>query len=455
MLTQNSSHHSDSQSNRMVWLHGRRGGSLTKYKGVTCGVAPEQTSLGAVVMLSAVTAFGGLIGFAQDASAGSCVQSGTDFTCSGAADPDTDTTQSFTLATRADVTTSAGFGIDLESGSVFDFNTNGGFSFTDQNEAFILGSDYGFNVVNYGGGDIVVDSNGVIAGGSAGVDTTALRLINNSTDGSIVVNVDIVGGGYDAIIANNAGAGGIAITSTGLIQSIFNHGINISGNNGQGNVSITANVIDAVGNGINVDTGSATGDFNVDVTEITAGANGIYGFVSGNGDTNITVGSIDAGDNGIWIDVDAAPDAGVTTLNIGDITAGNEGINIDTNANTSGLEINVNDVTSGASSIRFNHRGSGDTIVRANDITANTNNGIWFNTWGDGDVIVSANNIDAGFIGVWLDTDSSTQDFILDVNDITAGDDGINAVHSGTGTVDINVTGTITAGDDGIEFYAD
>ncbi|MBN9059370.1 MAG: autotransporter outer membrane beta-barrel domain-containing protein, partial [Rhizobiales bacterium] len=184
--------------------------------------------------------------------------------------------------------------------------------------------------------------------------------------------------------------------------------------------------------GIHFDNGPLTHDFTIDANKITStNANGIYGFSSGTGDTNITVhDSITAGTNGIWIDIDPSLAAGATTIDVGDIYAGNEGINLEANANTTDLTIKVNDVTSGASGIRFN-------------------------TWGSGDVSVTANDIDSGFVGIWLDTDWTTKDLTIDVNNITAANDGINAVHSGTGSVNVTVSGSIDSGDDAIELVLD
>lgn len=519
----------DSQSDRLAWLYKRRGGGLTKFKGVTCGVAPVQTSLGAVVMLSAVTAFGGFFGSAQDASAGSCAAAATSV-CSGAAGADS--TQTFNYATPVDITTASGFGITTAAGNTFSVNSDGGFSFTDGNASAITGDGYGFEVVNAGSGDLVVTSNGSITG----TNFDALQVQNNVGTGSIVLEVNELNSGRRGIESRNYGTGGIAITATGTIISEWDgivaeteaastgditvsvvdidaagnggngtgiyvvnrgtgeisiaasgtvssengvginavsgaqntgltidanviesgsHGVNMTGNSGTGDRSITANVIDAGNNGINVDTGTDTSDFNVDVNEIVSGNNGIFGYITGNGSTNITAGSINAASNGIWVDVDATPGAGVTTLEIGDIVAGNEGINIETYGNTSGLDINANNVTADSHSIRFNHFGTGDTIVRANDITSNSGNGIWFYTAGEGDAVVSANNIDSVGNGIQIDTSWTSNEFSIDVNNITSGADGINAIHSGTGTIDISVDGSILADDDAIEFYAD
>ena len=315
-------------------------------------------------------------------------------------------------------------------------------------------------------GDITAGDQGINIDTNA--NTSGLEInVNNMTTGSHGIyvthrgtgTVDITSsglidaGGSGIIAAGTASSTGTNIDAQDIKAGIF--GIDLTGNAGTGDITVSANTIDSGSTGINFDTGPLTSNFKVDVNKIVSGLDGMYGFASGDGDVNINVGAIDAARNGIWMDVDASPNAGKTTLNIGDITAGNEGINIETNANTSGLEINVNDVNSGASGIRFNHFGSGDTIVNANDITTKTGHGIWFNTYGTGDVNIAAHDIDTAGIGIWFDTYFSTKNLNVDVNNITSGSDGINAIHSGTGVATITSTGTIKSGGVGIDFLND
>ncbi|WP_245576926.1 autotransporter outer membrane beta-barrel domain-containing protein [Kaistia adipata] len=317
----------------------------------------------------------------------------------------------------------------------------------------VNGGGYGINIIDYDGSDAVnITANDVTGSGNDGVfvstagANTDLTIDVNDVEGawrginaihngsgtlSITANDVTSGAGYSGIVADmGANTDGLTIDVHDINAGLY--GVLATGNQGTGDVSITANNIDSVNNGIYVDNGPQTHDFTVDVNKITsANANGIFGYSSGTGDTNITVrDSITAGTNGIWIDVDPSSAAGATTIDVGDIYAGNEGINLEANANTTDLTIKVNDVTSGASGIRFN-------------------------TWGSGDVKVTANDIDAGFIGVWLDTDWTTKDLTIDVNNITAADDGINAVHSGDGSVNITVRDSIVSGDDAIELYLD
>ena len=317
----------------------------------------------------------------------------------------------------------------------------------------VNGGGYGINIIDYDGSDAVnITANDVTGSGGDGIfvstagantDLTidvndveggwrGINAVHNGTGAlSITANDVTSGAGYSGIVADmGANTDGLAINVHDIDAGLY--GVLANGNQGTGDVSITANNIDTVNDGIHFDNGPLTHDFTIDVNKITsANANGIYGFSSGTGDTNITVhDSITAGTNGIWIDVDPSSAAGATTIDVGDIYAGNEGINLEANANTTDLTIKVNDVTSGASGIRFN-------------------------TWGSGDVSVTANDIDSGFIGIWLDTYSTTKDLTIDVNSITASDDGINAVHSGTGSVNVTVRDSIVSGDDAIELYLD
>ncbi|MCX5577036.1 autotransporter outer membrane beta-barrel domain-containing protein [Kaistia terrae] len=399
-----------------------RGGRMVKYKGIVGSVAPHLASAGLVAL--GVVAFSG-----SAALAGTCSTSdNTNFACSGPAGAaGTDAPIVINDSGTTTVTTDPGFGIDANGTAITILGSGtGDISFTDTNQSTINGTVYGIYMSGANAGSMNITTNGVITAGSTGI---LAPMGGNSTGLTIDVN-DV-----------NAGA----------------YGVNIVGNSGTGDISVTAHDIEAASNGINFDNGAQTHDFTVDVNKITStGANGIYGFSSGNGATNITVhDSITADDNGIWIDVDASAGAGATTIDVGDIDAGNEGINIDTNSNTTDLSITTNNIESGASGIRFVHRGTGDTTVVANDITNTTGNGIWFDTYGSGDVSVTAHDIDSGFIGVWIDTAATTKDFTLDVNKITSGDDGINVVHSGDGSVNITVTDSIVAGDDAIELLLD
>ncbi|WP_018183118.1 autotransporter outer membrane beta-barrel domain-containing protein [Kaistia granuli] len=370
---------------------------MLKFKGIVGSVAPQLASAGLVAL--GVVAFSG-----SAALAGSCsTTDNINFTCEDPAGaPGTDTPISIDNPGTTTVTTDQGFGIDANGTAItITGSGTGDISFTDTNASAITGTGHGIYMYGANAGAIGVATNGVITAGSTGILAT---MGGNSAGLTIDVN-DINADGY---------------------------GISFSGNAGTGDVSITAHDIASGSNGIHFDNGPQTHDFTVDVNKITStNANGIYGFSSGTGDTNITVhDSITAGTNGIWIDIDPSLAAGATTIDVGNIYAGNEGINLEANANTTDLTIKVNDVTSGASGIRFN-------------------------TWGSGDVSVTANDIDSGFIGIWLDTDWTTKDLTIDVNSITAGDDGINAFHSGDGTVNITVRDSIVSGDDGIEFYAD
>lgn len=342
----------------------------------------------------------------------------------------------------------------------------------------VNGYGYGIRVDNYAGsGAVSIKANDVqadnydglyVVGGSNSSDLTievndvqaANRGINADHYGtgtfSITANDITSGANYSGIVATmRSNTDGLTIEAHDINAGLY--GVLLDGNSGTGDISVTANNIDSGNNGIHFDNGPLTEDFTIDVNKITsANANGIYGFSSGTGDTNITVhDSITAGTNGIWIDVDPSYAAGSTTIDVGDIYAGNEGINIDTNVNTTDLTIKTNNIESGASGIHFVHRGTGDTTVVANDITNTTGNGIWFETYGSGDVSVTAHDIDSNFIGIWFDTASTTKDLTIDVNDITAGNDGINAVHSGDGSVNITVSGSIVSGDDAIELVLD
>jgi len=421
-----------SANNRRTWRDFvLRGGRVTKYKGIGCGIAPHSRGVCAVLGAVAASAFAVVTLTTPAALAGSCSNAAIS-TCSGAAGaPGTDAPVAINQPSPITVTTDPGFGINAGGGFAAITITGtgvGDITFTDVNQSAITStSNVGIRVYSQNTGAVGIETNGVITSASTGV---GVDVGANTTD--VIVKV------------NDVDAGG--------------HGIHVLGNAGTGDVSITARDIDADAIGINFDNGPATNDFTVDVNKITSGSHGIYGFASGDGDVNITIhDSIDAAGHGIWLDVDASPGGGLVDINVGNIKAGGEGINLDTNANTTDLTIDVNNIESTASGIHFVHRGTGKTTVIANDITASGagSNGIWFDTYGSDDVSVTAHDIDAGFIGVWFDTYWTTKNLDVDINKITSGDDGINGIHSGDGEVNITVHDSIVSGDDAIEFYAD
>lgn len=242
-----------------------RGGRVTKYKGVGCGIAPHSGGVSVVLGVAAVSAFAfGAVGLTTPtALAGSCSNLAIS-TCSGAAGaPGTDAPVVINEPSPVTVTTEPGFGINAGGGFAAINITGtgvGDITFTDVYQSAITSTtNVGIRVYSQNTGAVTVETNGVITSASTGV---GIDLGANTTDVTLRLN-DV-----------DAGA----------------HGIHVWGNTGTGDVSITANDVKADNIGINIDTGTQTQDFTVDVNSITTSVDdGIYGFASGTGDVNITV----------------------------------------------------------------------------------------------------------------------------------------------------------------------
>ncbi|OCC03728.1 hypothetical protein BA190_17310 [Labrys sp. WJW] len=365
------------------------------------------------------------------------------------------------------MTTQPGFGINAGGTAITIIGSGtGDVSFTDANQSAITGASNGI----------------VISGGNTGT-------INVTSDGVIT------SGANDGIIATMGG------TSTGLTIDVnevnaADNGINLNGNNGTGDISVTANTINAdtdhggIGTGIVFDNGPNTHNFTVNVGTITGGGGGgISGFSSGDGNTDITVGSITTtGGHGVNLTVDASPGAGYTKVNVGDITAnvGNGILVNTTNANTTDLTITANNVTAGANGIQALNGGTGKSAITTHgDVVANGTYGIYnVNTAAaTGDLTVNtdagttthgtsfgiyAENNGTGNLVVTSNGSATTNEFftagnesgILAVNNnttgnssiqITAGDTtgagfGILATNNSNGGIHIESNGTAKAG---------
>ncbi|MDT3377906.1 autotransporter outer membrane beta-barrel domain-containing protein [Labrys neptuniae] len=368
-------------------------------------------ALTSTIAIAAALSCGGMVAAPGAAFAGSCDPA--TFVCSGAASPTQNETGQILGNGTAPVavTTQSGFGINAGVGGVlgdaFYIRGSGGTSFTDTTGATITGLG-GIDIAEQGAGALVVKSTGSITGTVNG----GILAQTSATSTGLTIDVNNVTGNGYGIDAVNNGTGSMAITSSGVITSAGgdgiiatmggnstgltinvnevnagDNGINLNGNAGTGDISVTANTINAdsdnggIGIGIVFDNGPNTHDFTVNVGTITGGGGGgIFGYSSGNGNTDITVGSIaTTGGNGIDLRVDASPGAGYTKVNVGDITANaGNGILVNTNANTTDLTITANNVTAGANGIQALNGGTGKSAVTTHgDVVADGAYGIY------------------------------------------------------------------------------
>ncbi|WP_454818611.1 autotransporter outer membrane beta-barrel domain-containing protein [Labrys neptuniae] len=422
-------------------------------------------ALTSTIAIAAALSCGGMVAAPGAAFAGSCDPA--TFVCSGAAGaPGTDTPIVINNPGATAVTTQPGFGINAGGTAITIIGSGtGDVSFNDANQSSITGASNGI----------------VISGGNTGT-------INVASDGVIT------SGASDGIIGTMGG------TSTGLTINVnevnaADHGINLNGNNGTGDISVTANTINAdtdhggIGTGITFDNGPNTHNFTVNVGTITGGGGGgISGFSSGDGNTDITVGTITTtGGHGVNLVVDASPGAGYTKVDAGDITAnGGSGIVVDMNANTTDLTITANNVTAGANGIQALNGGTGksavtthgnvtatglygiynaNTAAATGDLTVNTDAGttthgsgygIYAENNGTGNLIVTANGSattnevftagnESGILAINNNTtgNSSIQ---ITAGDTTGAGFGIRADNHSNGGIHIESNGTAYAG---------
>ncbi|WP_448956558.1 autotransporter outer membrane beta-barrel domain-containing protein [Labrys neptuniae] len=511
-------------SSRLVGKHKKSSSPLGATLTVGSPVRVAQRSLAhpkaltSTIAIAAALSCGGMVAAPGAAFAGSCDPA--TFVCSGAASPTQNETGQILGNGTAPVavTTQSGFGINAGVGGVlgdaFYIRGSGGTSFTDTTGATITGLG-GIDIAEQGAGALVVKSTGSITGTVNG----GILAQTSATSTGLTIDVNNVTGNGYGIDAVNNGTGSMIITSNGVITSAggdgiiatmggnstgltinvnevnsANNGINLNGNNGTGDISVTANTINAntdngaIGIGIVFDNGPNTHDFIVNVGTITAGNGGISGYSSGDGNTDITVGSITtAGGNGVNLVVDASPGAGYTKVNVGDITAsGGDGIFVDTNANTTDLTITANNVTAGANGIEAHNSGTGksavtthgnvtatgpygiynvNTAAATGDLTVNTDAGttthgtlfgIYAVNAGTGNLVITANGSSSSNLypsagnesGILATNTNTTSNSLLQITagDTTGAGFGILATTYSSGGIHIESNGTATGG---------
>ncbi|MGN8118128.1 autotransporter outer membrane beta-barrel domain-containing protein [Labrys sp. 22185] len=505
-------------SSRLVGKHKKSSSPLGATLTVGSPVRVAQRSLAhpkaltSTIAIAAALSCGGMVAAPGAAFAGSCDPA--TFVCSGAASPtQNETGQILGNGTApVTVTTQSGFGINAGVGGVlgdaFYIRGSGGTSFTDTTGATITGLG-GIDIAEQGAGALVVKSTGSITGTVNG----GILAQTSATSTGLTIDVNNVTGNGYGIDAVNNGTGSMIITSNGVITSAGgdgiiatmggnstgltinvnevnagDNGINLNGNAGTGDISVTANTINAdsdnggIGTGIIFDNGPNTHNFTVNVGTITGGGGGgISGFSSGNGNTDITVGSITTtGGDGVNLDVDASPGAGYTKVNVGDVTANvGNGILVNTNANTTDLTITANNVTAGgARGIYAVNNGTGAVNVTATgtvsgagidgirvdnagtDVTVNAVDtsgpfsaiAVFNNGTGTTNVTSTgkaAGGMGSAYAGIYVNNGASTTG--IDIKAVDAeGGNAITALNGGSGTTAVTATGTLTGRETGI-----
>ncbi len=145
-------------------------------------------------------------------------------------------------------------------GGSYGISTNSGSATTDISisAASVQGATVGIGASNTGTGGVNIRASGMVTGGSygnAGIQASA----GGTTSGGITISAAGVSGGYDGIIADNAGTGAINITATGNITTSRSRTVNaysadgifaINNSSGGGGISIKAGNVSGYGAGI-------------------------------------------------------------------------------------------------------------------------------------------------------------------------------------------------------------
>lgn len=441
-----------SANNRPTWRNlVLRGGRVTKYKGIGCGIAPHcgaVASVGFSAAAASVVSLAAMLLPSTAAVAGVCGP-GVDVVCAGPANPATDVQQDYTVNDQSlTITTQPGFGLDSpDYGFSISASGTGDVTFIDENASSIRADGraldinanglagkidvkstgelvgegiYGLYVgagqqvtstmldlkrvesenyvgllVENAGGALTVKSSEAIIGGSNSGVYRGLQIENaSSATGGILVDVADVSGSDDGIVVSQQGIGLVDIRSSGEVKG-YDNGIEVS-QIGIGAVNIAAQ-------------GSVTAEW----------GNGIY-VGSGNRTTGVTIEARNAsgGVDGIAVD-----DFGTGIVDIrseGLVKGGVTGVRVNTSTASAGVVVDINDATGGRDGIWIDHRGGGDVEISANDVEGTSRDGL---------------NIE---------TLAASRDMTIEARNVTGGRNGIWAFNRGTGDLEIATTGKVT-----------
>jgi uncharacterized protein with beta-barrel porin domain len=285
-----------------------------------------------------------------------CVNSGgSTYLCSGAT-----VTQQTINANNASVSTAAGFSVNTPDSRGISITGDGGLSYTDTNASPVTAAQYGLYLSanhNNGGtpGSITVNTNGAISGAeglfaiarsystggvnitvngnvsgttrygiltraygggvslTTGVGTTVSTVSGNSaiyagnsgsgTGGvTIIINGDVTNTNNTGLQANNAGAGGLSLTTAaGTTVSGGGYGISAGNSAGAATITINGDVTGTTGSGISAGNSGTTLSITTAAgTTVSGGNYGIYAVNNGTGALTIAVNGTVTGNIGIY-----------------------------------------------------------------------------------------------------------------------------------------------------------
>jgi hypothetical protein len=232
----------------------------------------------------------------RPAYAGTCTGAAGVYSCTGAANVLTDSTNGgvgdiISPNAPLTITTTSGFGLDTSTNGGSGFLAVGrGTIFTDNYASAITGAERGMFIINNVTGSMAVTTTGQVTG-NAGEGIFAR---NDSGTAHMTVSAASVSGTTRGIYALSGGSGIMTVTSTGTVTASAGNGISASDQQAGTDINITANNVTGSASGIDA-RNVGTGARNISVTvsgAVTGGAgNGIYTLTGSTGASVVTLNS--------------------------------------------------------------------------------------------------------------------------------------------------------------------
>ena len=395
------------------------------------------------------------VGYGRRAYA-ACVASpvGT-YVCSGALT----TTQSFSPGVPLSVSTASGFSITTTAGPAFNLTSSGVGSFTDSNSSTITGFTNGIYMEGAtGSSPITITTTGDVTG------QAGWGIAGRTFGGNLTINANEVNGTtYGVIGTMSGGSGTLSITTTGAVVEASPSGLgNFAGirayNNGTGDTNIQTQAVTGVINGIYAKAGANAGGITITSNGlVTSQRYGVHTYTTGAGVSVKAPGGIQSGDAGVYIkSLGTGNTSGAIYVNAGQITvsggtagANRDGIYVEGAGRTTGVTIKSAGVTTTYGGQHTT--ATGISVLQGPNFSNVTSTGISITTTGAisaqgeyGDIFVKneANGNVTINAGAALTATNSSR-YIAN---------GVTVSNTGTGGVSIT-TSTINVGGYGVEAY--
>lgn len=343
------------------------------------------------------------------------------------------------------------------------------------------GDGYGIYATNYGV-DLAIQTQGDVSGGKDGIRA------NNYGSGalSITVSGDVTGA-LKGIKSINTGSGDLTIVSTGTVTGYGGNGIeavhasydgalnidveNVSGLNsgiyartrysrsgGDVTISTTGVVTSAEERGIDVKLYDDGGSLSIQAYEVSGETYGIYAKNYGNGDLTISTTGMVEGRNSRGIEARLYDNngGGGLTIHTNEVSGGTDGI-LARNYGSESLTVSVSGDITGKMGDGINANnlpsGLGSSLVinqAEGTTTRGENNGIIAVNY-SGPLIINAEGTSVGVqnSGIQAGTTGDATDLIITAQSATGGISGIAAFNRGLGAASITVSGDVVGDTDG------